>query len=580
MSIRSLFLMGIASSLLAACGGEKSETPATPGAPVEDNEPAARPGVSGNNFALPDLPALPALSEEMVRSYVKILASDEYEGRAPATPGGQKTIEFIEGKMQEMGLTPANGDSYRQPVPLVELTLEPDESSFVINTPDGGSSTLPYREEAVYWTKRVVEEVSFENSELVFVGYGVVAPEYGWNDYEDVDVTGKTVVMLVNDPGFRTEDPDLFNGRSMTYYGRWTYKYEEAARQGAAAAIVIHQTEPAAYGWGVVEGSWSGAQLDLERPDGGAGRVALEGWIQEATAEKLFTTAGMDFEQAQQDALSSDFQAVSMGGLTSSGRIINSINRDNSANVAGYLEGTTYPDEYVMYMGHWDHLGKAEGEGDTISNGAVDNATGTAGILAIANSFATAEIKPLRSVLLVAVTAEESGLLGSAYYGEDPLVPFKKTVAGINIDAMLPNGASKDLLVVGYGASELEDLLKAAADKRGMYLRPDPEPEKGYFYRSDHISLAKKGVPMLYADSGVDLVDGGEEAGLAAGDDYRANRYHKPADEYSDDWNMEGIMTTLEVLRDVGGYMAYSEINPNWYDGNEFRALRDAQIAQ
>ncbi|MCI5044653.1 MAG: M28 family metallopeptidase [Aquisalinus sp.] len=584
MRFEQVLMLSVTALAVSACGSSEPEATSTAAPEATITEPDTD-VMEVSSIAIPALPEMPAISETQFRDYMQTLASDEFEGRAPATAGGRKTVDWLEARMQEMGLKPANGDSYRQDVPLVEITLIPQESNFAITTADGESAVLPYRQESVYWTKRVVEDVSFEDSEMVFVGYGVVAPEYGWDDYEGIDVTGKTVVMLVNDPGYATQNPDLFNGNSMTYYGRWTYKYEEAARQGAAAAIVVHQTAPAAYGWGVVEGSWSGPQLDLERPDGGENRVALEGWIQESVAERLFAEAGLDFTQAQEDALSPDFQPVPMTGLTASGKIKNNINRNASQNVAGYIEGATNPDEYILYMAHWDHLGRTfapvgggSSNGDTISNGAVDNATGTSGILNIAQSFADADTQPARSILFVAVTAEESGLLGSAYYAEDPLVPFNKTVGGINIDAMLSGGESKDITVIGYGASELEDLLKAATDKRGMYLRPDPEPEKGYFYRSDHVSLAKKGVPMLYSKNGIDLVVGGEPAGEAISENYRVNLYHKPADEYSEDWEIGGIMATLEILRDVGGYMAYSDIQPNWYDGNEFRALRDEQM--
>lgn len=552
----------ISAFALAACGqGGDSPAPA-----------ASEPSAAEKSGEL----KLAPIDEAKLRKRIKTLASDEFEGRAPATPGGAKTREYLISQMKEIGLAPGNGDSYEQPVPLVELTADASASNLSIN-----GETLELGPEAVYWTKRVQEDVTFENSELVFVGYGAVAPEYGWDDYAGVDVTGKTVVILVNDPGYATEDPELFNGRSMTYYGRWTYKFEEAARQGAAAALVIHQTAPAAYGWGVVEGSWSGAQLDLERPDGGAGRAALEGWIQESVARDLFAKAGLDFDAVTASAHERGFSALPMTGLTASATLKNTIRRSNSANVAGLLPGTEHPDEYVLYMGHWDHngVGVPDANGDNIWNGAVDNATGTAGILSIAESFMASEEKPKRSILFVAVTAEESGLLGSAYLGESPIVPFAQIVGGINIDAILPAPPSKDLIVVGYGASELEDLLKKAADKRDMYLRPDAEPEKGYFYRSDHISLAKKGVPMLYADAGIDLVEGGEEAGRAFGEDYTANRYHKPADEYSDDWDVRGIMKSLAILEEVGAEMAYTDIWPNWYDGNEFRALRDEQRA-
>ena len=521
--------------------------------------------------------ALAPVSEENFRARIETLSSDAFEGRAPATSGGAKTREYLIAQMKEIGIEPGNGDSYEQPVPLVELTMDPDASNLSI---DGEALTIGA--DTVYWTKRVEESVSFEDSDLVFVGYGAVAPEYGWNDYEGADVKGKTVVILVNDPGYATEDPALFNGRSMTYYGRWTYKFEEAARQGAAAALIVHQTAPAAYGWGVVEGSWSGAQLDLERPDGGAGRVALEGWIQESVARTLFAKAGLDFDVVTASAKERGFKPIPMDGLKASGTVKNTIRRSNSANVAGVIPGTERPDEYVLYMAHWDHngVGAADATGDTIWNGAVDNATGTAGILSIAEAFMNSSPKPKRSIMFLAVTAEESGLLGSAYFGEDPLVPFAKIVGGVNIDALLPTPPAKDIIVIGYGASELEDLLKKAADKRGMYLRPDAEPEKGYFYRSDHISLSKKGVPMLYADSGVDLVEGGEEAGRAIAEDYSANRYHKQADEYSPDWDLSAMTGAMNIFTEVGADMAYSDIWPNWREGNEFRALRDKQRSE
>jgi Zn-dependent M28 family amino/carboxypeptidase len=564
-------LLGASAALaLTACGNKEETANTGNGA---DNQQSEEVSSEAAPMARPELPALDAAA---LAENIKTLASDDYMGRAPATEGGQKTIAWLMETMANIGLEPANGDSYLQDVPLVEVTVDPAASSFTLNGDDGSSQILSYSDEIMFWTKQVTEETAFDNSDLVFVGHGVVAPEYGWNDYDGMDVTGKTVVMLVNDPGYRMQDSDLFNGKAMTYYGRWTYKFEEAARQGAAAALVIHQTAPAAYGWGVVSGSWSGPQLDLQRPDNGAGRTKLEGWITEDVARNLFKQAGLDFDEMEQESLSADFSPVKMGGLTASGTIKNVIKRSASQNVAGKIIGSKYPDEYVLYMAHWDHLGNSgEGE-DHIYNGAVDNATGTAGILSIAESFANAQNPPERSILFLAVTAEESGLLGSAYFAEDPFVPLKNIIGGINIDAILPAGSAKDIMVVGFGASELEDLLETQAKKRDRYLRPDAEPEKGYFYRSDHISLAKKGVPMLYADSGIDLIEGGEEAGRAFAEGYTTERYHKPADEYSDDWDISGIVSTLEILRDVGADMAYSDIRPNWYEGNEFRALRDA----
>jgi Zn-dependent M28 family amino/carboxypeptidase len=447
-------------------------------------------------------------------------------------------------------------------------------------TPGGDIDTV-FKEDAVYWTKRVEEKVSFADSDVVFVGYGVVAPEYQWDDYSGLDVAGKTVIILINDPGFATQDPELFNGNSMTYYGRWTYKYEEAARQGAAAALIIHDTAPAAYGWNVVRNSNSGANIDLQRADGGASRAKAEGWLTNETAHRLFEAAGLDLGALSEAAAHRGFKAVPLTGVTASAELTTAIRLSVDANVLGVLKGSEAPDEYVLYMGHWDHLGlKPDAEGDDkIFNGAVDNATGVAAILEIAEKFATNEERPKRSILIAAVTAEESGLLGSAYLAEVPLVPLKDIVGGVNIDAMLPSPPSKDIMVVGAGASELEDLLEEAAARHERYLRPDAEPEKGYFYRSDHISLAKKGVPMIYADSGIDLVDGGEEAGKAIGADYRINRYHSPADEIDDSWNFDGMVETAEILYETGAAIAYSDIWPNWREGNEFRAIRDASRA-
>ncbi|MHA7870716.1 MAG: M28 family metallopeptidase [Hyphococcus sp.] len=549
---------GAVLSAAAACGGEQSAPPAA------DTDKAA--------------PAGEITASDLTR-HIATLASDEFEGRAPGTPGGAKTRAYIAAEYERIGLEPLAG-GYEQTVPIVESTLQPDQSSFHVSA-NGEMRPLEYRKDVVYWTKRVAENVAIEDSELVFVGYGIVAPEYDWNDYEGVDVAGKTVVILVNDPGFATQDDALFNGNAMTYYGRWTYKYEEAARQGAAAAMIIHDTAPAAYGWSVVEGSWSGPQVDLQRDDDGASRVAVEGWFSNETARGLFEAAGLDLDAQMSAALTPEFEAVPMTGLAASAELTNAIARSESANVIGVLPGAVRPDEYVLYMGHWDHLGNnpsTDGD-DKIYNGAVDNATGIAAMLEIAERFIANEDQPERSIMLVAVTAEESGLLGSAYFSEYPPVPLKQIVGGVNIDAILPTPPTNDMIVVGYGASELEDILKTKAAAHDRYLTPDPEAEKGYFYRSDHISLAKKGVPMLYADGGADLVDGGVEAGEAYGADYRENRYHAPSDEYDDSWPMEAMVETVEILYETGAAMAYSDDWPNWYEGNEFRALRDAQRA-
>lgn len=563
------FALAICAMALAAGCGEKNQA---------GGEPA--PESAGAEEAASEDPAdewNDAITQEDLARHIETLASDEFEGRAPGTPGGEKTRQYIADHYERLGLAPV-GESYFQTVPMVEATLDPENSYFRIAV-NGEEKSLEYRKDVVYWTKRVEESLSFENSEMVFVGYGIVAPEYDWDDYEDLDVKGKTVVMLVNDPGFATQNPDLFNGNAMTYYGRWTYKYEEAARQGAAAALIIHETEPAAYGWGVVEGSWSGPQLDLERPDGGAGRVIAEGWLSNEMAHELFDAAGLDLDALEDAAATREFEAIPMTGLKASAKLDIAIRRSEDANVVGVLRGAERPEEYVLYMGHWDHLGvnpNTEGD-DQIFNGAVDNATGIAAILEIAERFATNETPPERSILIAAVTAEESGLLGSAYMAEDPPVPLKNIVGGINIDAILPTPPTKDVIVVGSGASEMEDVLAEIAASHDQYVRPDPEPEKGYFYRSDHISLAKKGVPMLYADGGFDLREGGEAEGKKYGEDYVANRYHAPSDEFSDDWDMAGITETAQLLYETGSVLAYSDQWPNWYEGNEFRALRDAQ---
>ena len=521
----------------------------------------------------------PVASSAEIGRRIERLSSDEFEGRAPSTPGGQAASQYIADEMKSAGLEPmgTNG-SYFQPVELTAATVLPS-STMTISAGETSILSADQKTNAVYWTKRLDETLEIADSELVFVGYGVVAPEFGRDDYAGMDVKGKTVVMLVNDPGFTTEDDNYFKGKSMTYYGRWTYKFEEAGRQGAAAAIIVHQTEPASYGWDVVSGSWTGAQYDLVRPDGGASRSKLEGWVHLNDAKALFKAAGKDFEAEMNASAGKDFKAFALDGLTLDAALNQKVKTTVSRNVAGGVRGTEHPDEYVLYMAHWDHLGMnedAEGD-DKIWNGAVDNATGTAAILEIGEAFVQ-QGAPKRSAIFVAVTAEESGLLGSAYYAEAPLVPLNKTVAGINIDAILPVGKTKDMIVVGYGASELEDKLEAVIKPRGMYIVPDPTPQAGYYYRSDHISLAKKGVPMLYADSGNEHVINGLSYGEAFAKEYTKERYHKPSDEYDNSWDLSGIQQTTEILFELGYGIANEDTWVNWYEGSEFRAIRDASL--
>ena len=512
------------------------------------------------------------IKELNLHKHIEILASDEFEGRGPGSAGGEKTKLYLKEEFKKMGLPSIRGDYYLE-VPLSKMTVDLN-SSFLSISKNDKARILEAGPETVYWTKRVVEGVSVRTSELVFVGYGIVAPEYGWNDYKNLDVKGKTAVMLINDPGFWTEDPELFNGKSMTYYGRWTYKFEEAARQGAEAVLIIHDTAPAAYPWQVVETSWAGKQIDLKREDMGKSRVKVEGWITSEVAEDIFGQANLDLKALKQAALKADFQSVEMTGLTLDAALNNKVEFSISHNVAAVKNGYKKPNEYILMMAHWDHLGiKEDQSGDNIYNGAVDNASGTAGLLELANYFSKVESE--RSLLFLAVTAEESGLLGSQYFAEYPPIKLSNIVAGYNFDASLPVGKTKDVIVVGYGASELEDILKTELDKVGRYIVPDPQPEKRFFYRSDHISFAKKGVPMLYADGGFDKIDGGKEAGRAFGDEYTAKYYHQPSDEYDPDWDLSGFADQLTLTTKMVKYLADSDRWPEWYEGNEFRSIRE-----
>ncbi len=518
-----------------------------------------------------------SITADVYRGYLERLASDDFEGRGPGSHGEQTTAEYLERQFLALGLQPA-GDSFRQSVPLIEITATLGSAKLGFEQ-DGRRVELGFGEDMVIGTRRVRQAVAISNSEVVFVGYGIVAPEYGWDDYAGLDLRGKTALILINDPGFATGDPELFNGRSMTYYGRWTYKFEEAARQGAEAAIIIHDTAPAAYGWSVVQNGWTGPQFYAETPDGNAGRCALEGWITQARARQLLDMSGHDLAALQQAAATRAFKAVPLGTLAAGG-VRNVIRRARSPNVAAILPGKSRPNEYVIYMAHWDHFGRALAlSGDTIFNGAVDNATGVAGILAIARGFRELLPAPARSVVFVSVTAEESGLLGSEYYADNPLVPLEKTVAVINIDAMHPLGRARDIEVVGYGASQLEDYLREAAASHGRVLKPDGTPEHGYFYRSDHFNLARKGVPSLYVKSGVDLIGRPPGTGQAMKDGYTANRYHKQSDDYDPSWDVSGTVEDLQLLFEVGARLADEPVWPEWYEGNEFRAAREASRA-
>jgi len=513
------------------------------------------------------------ISADALHRHISVLASDEFEGRWPGSRGEELTLDYLQQAFEAAGALPGNGDSFLQPVPLVSWTMDVEPSITV----RGGDfeAELVYREDMVAVTRRLVDEVTVTGSPLVFAGYGVVAPEYGWNDYEGLDARGKTVVVLVNDPGFESGDPELFTGRAMTYYGRWTYKYEEAARQGAEAVLVVHETEPASYGWAVVSRGDS-EHFGLETPDGNRSRAAVEGWLSAEAAARLFAAAGEDFAALKAAALKPDFQAQPLGELRADMRVRNTISRTDSNNVVALVPGASHPDEYIIFTAHWDHLGRT---GDEIFNGAVDNASGTAGLLLLAEAYAKLDPPPERSLLFVPVTAEEQGLLGSAYYAANPVVPLERTVAVINVDVLNFIGPTRDITVVGYGASELDAFVDAAAAAHDRTVRPDQRPAAGVYYRSDHFSFAKQGVPALYPNMGRDLADGGTERGAELAQSYYGERYHDVADEYSPDMDWRGGAEDLKLYFDIGLRIANSREWPNWNEGNEFRAVRDAQRA-
>ncbi|MBW3550591.1 MAG: M28 family peptidase [Proteobacteria bacterium] len=504
-------------------------------------------------------------------AHVRALSSDEFAGRAPGSIGEEKTVAYLTAEFERLGLQPGNKGSYLQTVPMVETTA--DASTVLTLQVDGEPRELQFGSDMVINTRTGQAQVEIDDSQLVFVGYGVNAPELGWNDYAGVDVEGKTVVMFVNDPGFHTEDAELFEGQRMTYYGRWTYKYEEAARQGAAAAIIIHDTEGASYGWDVVKNSWSGPQFDLPAGDDPNPRLPAQGWITGDVARSLMSDLGHDLDELYTAANQRGFEAIPLDA-TLSLDLASTTSQKTSPNLVAILPGTKRADEAIVYMGHWDHIGQHEGEGDTIYNGAIDNATGIAGILEIAEAFVNQEPAPERSVVFLAVTLEESGLLGSQYYVANPSVPLEQTVAVINLDALPVIGPARDMTVVGFGSSQLEDILKQTTDAQGRVLKAEATPESGFYFRSDHFNFAKAGVPALYAKGGDDLIEGGMDAGQRAQSDYRDNRYHQPADEFDPDWNFEGVIQDLEALYGVGRELAGNEQWPTWYEGNPFLAAQ------
>jgi Zn-dependent M28 family amino/carboxypeptidase len=547
-------------------------------------------------FAAVSLAAIPASAQTMphptttpditaadLSARDKAISDDVFQGRGPGTKAGEAAAQWIADEMKRIGLKPGYHGSWFQPVPAVNIALDASKSSLSFETPKGMIDPK-FPDDDVYWTPQFKsDEVKVSKSPLVFVGYGVVAPEYNWNDYAGVDVKGKTVVILINDPGNEDANPDpkFFKGKAMTYYGRWTYKYEEAARQGAAAAIIVHETVPAAYGWEVVRNSNSGEKSWLAAENGNANMVPVQGWITLDTTKKLFADAGLDYAQLKAAADKPGFKAVEMKGETLTADLHSKIDHMTTRNVVGVVKGSKHPDDYFLYTAHWDHLGvKPDVAGpDKIYNGAVDNGMGVSSILEIAEKFAHDKPPPQRSVAFIAWTMEEQGLLGSQYFAEHPVWPLNHIIGGINLDANLPEGRAHDMIVVGNGASQLEDTLAAVLKTQGRVISPDPEPEKGYFYRSDHISLAKVGVPMLDPGGGYDLLNGGTVAGKALRDDYRIHHYHQPSDEWQANWDLSGPVSDLDALYAVGEQIVNSDAWPNWNEGNEFRAARGKEMA-
>ena len=526
-----------------------------------------------------DIPEVevPEISIDTIREATRVLSSDEFEGRLPGSPGEAKTVAYLVEQFEKAGLEPGNNGSWFQEVPLVEITGS-DFAPLTVEA-DGETMEFDFADDWVGVSYRETPTTTIEDSELVFVGYGINAPEKGWNDYEGIDMEGKTAVILVNDPDYEAETLDgTFNGKAMTYYGRWTYKFEEAARQGATGAIIVHDTYPASYPWTTVQNSWSGPQAYAQREGGGADQTVMNGWVQKAVAEQILEASGQDLAELSAAARKDGFKAVPLG-TTISTSFKNDSRTFSSKNVIGMLPGTERPDEYVLHTAHWDHLGKcAPGEEDEICNGAIDNATGTAALIALAEAHAKAGAAE-RSLVFLAVTAEEQGLLGSEYYGANPVFPLEQTVGGVNMDALSLAGPAKDVTVVGPDKSQLDDFLTAALTAEERTGTPNPSPEAGYYYRSDHFSMAKRGLPMLYVDGGQDLVDGGTEAGKAYEDAYRDTAYHAVGDEFDENWDWSGVAQDLRLYYRLGRMLAMSTAWPNWREGDEFRRLRDEACA-
>lgn len=532
-------------------------------------------------LALPALTLLAALDHQKenklivsgddIKNYLSVLASDSLQGRKPFTIGEERTVNYLSSEFKKLGLEPGNNGSYYQEVPMVEITSRPAGDMQIAGKTS--FSLKPYTD-FVAGTRREQNTVALTNSALVFAGYGVVAPEYHWNDYAGLDVKGKTVIVLVNDPGFRSGDPALFHGDTMTYYGRWTYKYEEAARQGAAGVLIVHQTEAASYPWHVVNNSFSGAKLYLQQNDKHMSRCKVEGWIGEDVAAKLLSSAGISGD-IRAIARKKDFKAISLN-INVSLTINNEMKYSKSRNVVALLKGDKRPDECIIYSAHWDHfgIGKPDASGDSIYNGAVDNGTGTATLLSIAKAFTQAKVKPGRSVMFLSVTGEEQGLLGSEYYATHPIFPLNKTVADLNMDALHPYGETKDIAITGKGQNELENYVEDIARQTGKHTVGDPKPGAGSYYRSDHFNFAKVGVPALDLNAGVESIAHGTDWGRAQEKDYNDNRYHQPSDNFSAISDYSGMVQSADIMYTIGWKLSNESTFPGWKNASEFKAVR------
>ncbi|HEV8184615.1 MAG TPA: M20/M25/M40 family metallo-hydrolase [Chthoniobacterales bacterium] len=538
---------------------------------------------AADDSALPPKAALEAITPDDLLKHIKVLASDEFEGRAPGSKGEELSVKYIAEQFKNVGLKPGNPNgSYVQEVPLAGITTAPTASLKV-----GESTTdLKFPDDYVASSAQLKENIAVENSDIVFVGYGIVAPEYGWDDYKDVDVKGKTILMLINDPAIPDPndpsklDDNMFKGRAMTYYGRWSYKYEIAAEKGAAAAIIIHETEPAAYPYSVVITSWSKENFEIDRPNKNMDQLGVRSWVTLDVAKKLLADSGQDFDALKQAAISKDFRPVPLGA-TANFNLKQEVRSFKSDNVVGKIDGSDpkLKDEWIVYTAHWDHLGKhPDVEGDQIFNGAVDNATGVAGLIELARAHRALKQPTKRSVLFIATTAEEAGLLGAKYYAENPLYPLEKTLADINMDGLAVWGKTRDIEDTSNGNSTLDDMLAAAAQRHGKVMNPNSQPEKGSFYRADQFEFSKFGVPSLYTGAGRDVIDKPPGFGQQKKDEFVAEHYHQPSDEVDPAWDVSGGAQDVQLLFEVGYQVANGDKWPEWKPGNEFKARRDESL--